>query len=381
MRLEDELRLSFYKEIASVSERHGVKLVQHVDTGKVYVKKELKHYDASIFEIIRAGHFPGVPVIKELIESDNRLIVIEDYISGQSVEEVLESGPFNVNETIRVISTLCDILEPFHSNTPQIVHRDIKDSNVIIDNEGKVYLIDFDASKLVIQGRNRDTDLIGTEEYAAPEQYGFGQSDQRTDIYALGVLANKMLTEKFPQEDMYNGDLSRVIRRATAIDPENRYQNVQRLKMALNDYYDNRAESVEVEYFTRDQYESEGALKTIFSHLPYPIRELPGFRSGNPFFFIVACAWYALLISFGFFAIAKNPEYSAAQNRFYDLATFLLFTVPTLYLGNYLGIRDRLPWAKSSRTGMDYVRIGIGAVASVGVVILIVTIAAAILHM
>ena len=184
MKVEKELRLSFYKEIASVSEQHGVKLVQHVDTGQVYVKKELKHYDISIFEAIRNGHFPGVPVIKELIESGDRLIVIEDYISGHSVEEILESRLFSVNETIRVISAICDILDPFHSNTPQIVHRDIKASNVIIDNEGKVYLIDFDASKMVIQGRNRDTDLIGTEEYAAPEQYGFGQSDQRTDICA-----------------------------------------------------------------------------------------------------------------------------------------------------------------------------------------------------
>ena len=381
MKLEEELRLSFYKEIASVSEHHGVKLVQHVDTGKVYVKKELKHYDISIFEAIRNGHFPGVPVIKELIESGDRLIVIEDYISGHSVEEILESRLFSANETIRVVSAICDILDPFHSNTPQIVHRDIKASNVIIDNEGKVYLIDFDASKLVIQGRNRDTDLIGTEEYAAPEQYGFGQSDQRTDIYALGILMNKMLTGKFPQEAMYNGDLSRLIRRATAIDPENRYQNVQRLKMALRNCYSDKAASVEVEYFTHDQYCSEGTLKRILSHLPYPIRELPGFRSGKPLFFFAACVWYALLISLGFFAVAKNPEYSAAQNRFYDIATFLLFIVPTLYLGNYLGIRDRLPWAKSSRTGVDYVRIGIGAVASVVIVTLIVTIAALILHM
>lgn len=61
MKLEEELRLSFYKEIASVNERHGVKLVQHADTGKVYVKKSLKHYDAAIFELIRDGHFSDAP--------------------------------------------------------------------------------------------------------------------------------------------------------------------------------------------------------------------------------------------------------------------------------------------------------------------------------
>ena len=380
MKLEEELRLSFYKEIASVNERHGVKLVQHIDTGKVYVKKTLSHYDRSVFDLIKENHYPGVPVIKELIEADGLLIVIEDYISGHSVEEFLENKTFTVRETIRVISNLCDILLPFHSNIPQIVHRDIKDSNVIIDNEGKVYLIDFDASKIVVQGRKRDTDLIGTEEYAAPEQYGFGQSDQRTDIYALGVLMNKMLTGMFPSENMFGGELSRVIKRATSIDPENRYQNVQRLMLALKNCYDSEDDNVEIEIHTESQQDSYGLLKRLLSHLPYPIRELPGFRSGRPLYFWSALAWYAMLIALGFFAVAKNPEYTPAQNRFYDIATFLLFIVPTLYLGNYLGVRDSLPWAKTSKSFFEYIRVGIGAVASVLIVLIIVTIASMILH-
>lgn len=381
MKVEEELRLSFYKEIASVNERHGVKLVQHVDTGKVYVKKILTHYDITIFEIIRDGHFPGVPVIKELIEADGSLIVIEDYISGHSVDERLGKRSFTVEETIKVISDLCDILDPFHSNTPQIVHRDIKDSNVIIDNEGKVYLIDFDASKMVIKGRNRDTDLIGTEEYAAPEQYGFGQSDQRTDIYALGILMNKMLTGRFPSESLFDGELSHVIKKATAIDPENRYQNVQSLKTALSDCFDDKANSIEVEIYTKTQTVSNGILGRILSRLPYPIRELPGFRSGNPLFFFPALLWYVLLISLGFFALTTNPEYTPAQNRFYDIATFILLFIPTLYLGNYLGTRDRFPWKKSTDRAMEFIRVGIGVAALIVIVIIVVTIAALILHM
>ncbi len=381
MKLEEELRLSFYKEIASVNERHGVKLVQHIDTGKIYVKKTLTHYDATIFEIIRDGHFFGVPVIKELIESDGYLIVIEDYISGHSVDELLGKRPFTVEETIKVISDLCDILDPFHSNTPQIVHRDIKDSNVIIDNEGKVYLIDFDASKMVIKGRNRDTDLIGTEEYAAPEQYGFGQSDQRTDIYALGVLMNKMLTGRFPSEKLFDGELSRVVKKAISLDPENRYQDVQRLKSALNNYGDEETDSVEVEIYTSRQTDSDGILKRSLSRLPYPIRELPGFRSGRLLFFLPAMLWYIFLISMGFFAIAKDPEYTPAQNRFYDIATFLLFFIPTLYLGNYLGIRDRFPWMKSTNRTVEVARVVTGVAALIVILIIIVTIAALVLHM
>lgn len=375
MRVEDELRLSFYKEIASVSERHGVKLVQHADTGKVYVKKTLKHYDLAVFEIIRDSHFPGVPVIKELIESDDTLIVIEDYISGHSVDELLESGPVNAEEAKRVVSALCDILEPFHSNIPQIVHRDIKGSNVIIDNEGKVYLIDFDASKFVVNGRNRDTDLLGTEEYAAPEQYGFGQSDQRTDIYALGILLNKMLTGKVPSESKCGGDLLPVVTRATAIDPQNRYQNVQALKRDIEEHGNDEACSVEVEVLSYDTTDP-GALRRALSHLPYPIRELPGFRSGRPLYLGLALLWYAFLIIIGFITESNNPDYTAAQNKFYDVATFLLLLAPTLYAGNYLGIRDRMPWQKSDRKAMEYVRIGVGTVSAVLIVIVVVTIAA-----
>lgn len=381
MKLEEELRLSFYKEIASVNERHGVKLVQHADTGKIYVKKTLERYDKTIFEKIRDGRFTGVPVIKELIEADGSLIVIEDYISGHSVDELLGKGPFTEEETIRIISDLCDILAPFHSSVPQIVHRDIKGSNVIIDNEGKVYLIDFDSSKIVVKGRNRDTELIGTEEYAAPEQYGFGQSDQRTDIYALGILMNKMLTGKFPSDEMYNGDLSRVIKRATAIDPENRYQNVQEFKTALNNSNGIAADRAAEERSTGRQSDSGGMLKRFLAHLPYPVRELPGFRSGQPLFFWLALEWYVFLFTFGFFMISENPDLTPAQNRFYDFSTFLLLLVPTLYSGNYLGIRDRLPWKKSQNKAVECARLITGVAVSVFIVIVFVTVASMILHM
>lgn len=96
--------------------------------------------------------------------------------------------------------------------------------------------------------------------------------------------------------------------------------------------------------------------------------------------FWTALAWYALLISLGFFALAKNPEYTPLQNKFYNIATFLLFIVPTLYLGNYLGVRDRFPWIKTSKRIVEYFRIGLGAATAVLILLLLLTIAALILH-
>lgn len=381
MKLEDQVRLSFYNDIASVDKRHDVVLVQNSDTGKVYVKKTLHHFDLSVFETLKIEHYTGVPTIKELIESDDKLIVIEDYISGHSIDELLIEGPFNIEEAVRIISELCDILDPIHSHEPSIIHRDIKASNVILDNEGKVYLIDFDASKVVTQGQNRDTDLIGTEEYAAPEQYGFGQSDQRTDIYALGILLNKLLTGKLPSEERYEGEMiARVISRATELDPNNRYQNVRGLKIALYSAT-NRAERQAVSLTSqRNQSDSNTTLNSFLLRLPYIIRELPGFRSGRVLYFCLALVWYIFLITFGFFGVSSNPEYTQFQNRFYDIATFTLLLIPTLYVGNYLGVRDRLPWKKTPDAIKDILRIIIGVIISIFIVIFAVSIFATVLN-
>lgn len=266
-----------------------------------------------------------------------------------------------------------------HSHQPPIIHRDIKGSNVIIDNEGTIYLIDFDASKLVVQGKNRDTDLIGTEEYAAPEQYGFAQSDQRTDIYALGILMNRLLTGKFPAEERYEGELSKIIATATSLDPVNRYQDVHMLRQALIEANCEPFESNANEEDVTIEVEAMTPLRKVLLHLPYPIRELPGFRSGRPLFFIAALLWYAFLIACGFFGITSNPDLTPAQNRFYDLATFTLFLIPTLYLGNYLGIRDRIPISKSSNRVTDVIRIGAGLFILEAILIVVVSVLAIIL--
>lgn len=94
-------------------------------------------------------------------------------------------------------------------------------------------LIDFDASREFDAGKPEDTVLLGTREYAAPEQYGFGQSDARSDIYALGVLLNKMLTSTYPRYERPAESLGEIITRCTALLPEQRCASVEELKSAL----------------------------------------------------------------------------------------------------------------------------------------------------
>ena len=109
---------------------------------------------------------------------------------------------------------LCNILEALHSMTPPIIHRDIKPSNIIITSYNYAMLLDFNAAKQFSGQNESDTVLIGTPGYAAPEQYGFGSSSPKTDIYSLGIVLREMLDRITPVPDcrkMYSDDTSRKI--------------------------------------------------------------------------------------------------------------------------------------------------------------------------
>ena len=112
------------------------------------------------------------------------------------------------------------------------VHRDVKPENIILRGDQAV-LIDFDAARLHKPEHETDTQVLGTTGFAAPEQYGLSQTDQRADIYAAGILINVMLTGEHPSRKLAEGHLGRVVRRCTQVSPEKRYPNVLRLMEAL----------------------------------------------------------------------------------------------------------------------------------------------------
>lgn len=112
------------------------------------------------------------------------------------------------------------------------VHRDIKPENVILRGSEAV-LIDFDASRIFKSENTSDTRVLGTTGYAAPEQYGIAQTDERADIYSLGVLLNIMLTGKHPSKELASGRLGRIVQKCTMVNPKKRYQNVLYLMEAL----------------------------------------------------------------------------------------------------------------------------------------------------
>lgn len=133
-------------------------------------------------------------------------------------------------EARRVTEDVCAALWVLHSLGA--VHRDVKDSNVILRGDQEV-LIDFDASRIIKPEGTADTVVLGTTGYAAPEQYGLTQSDSRADIYALGILLNILLTGQHPSRQLAAGRLGRIVQRCTMVAPSKRYKTVLHLMDAL----------------------------------------------------------------------------------------------------------------------------------------------------
>lgn len=184
-----------------------------------------------VYEKLQKIKNENLSEIYNVSRSDKGIIVLEEFIDGITVGEVLQSGLYNENGVKKVVGSLCDALYILHSMG--IVHRDIKPENVMITNSGVVKLIDFDAARIFKSGKSADTTIIGTIGYAAPEQMGFAQSDERTDIYALGVLLNVMLTGEHPSKNIYKGKYKKIIEKAINIDPEKRFQTTVELKKYL----------------------------------------------------------------------------------------------------------------------------------------------------
>lgn len=333
MSIESQFILSFYKEVTTINEKHAVTLVQHVETHQLYVKKVLSSYSEEVYQTLKEERFPSIPVIQDLLEDNGRLIVIEEYISGRNLEEILEERLFSEEEVRNVLLDLCQILKPLHQHQPKIIHRDIKPSNLILDSQGRLFLVDFDASKHFDPEKSRDTVLMGTEDYAAPEQYGFLQSSEKTDIFAMGVLTNKLLTGKLPSEMQCEAPFRQIVSKCISINPQDRYNSVTALASAI---------------------EKTGQKSFV----------LPGFRKKSPRNMVLAVIWYLFICYFAAtlkLTDASDVPMTGFLLRLNQGAIAAALFLWTLYFANYLDFRDKFPFRKMKSQALDWIRIGAGA--------------------
>lgn len=231
------LELSEYEDVKEINGRSDVVLVRQVSDGSLCVKKILREYDLSVYLYLKDNPVHHMPRLLGVYEGDNNLVIIEEYISGKTLLEVLEKGRLKEECAIGVAKEICKILLELHDTDKSIIHRDIKPSNIIVTDDNEIYLLDINVAKWYKPEEKEDTKLFGTLYYAAPEQfgYGFSASSEKSDVYSLGILLNVMLTGKMPKEEKAKGSIWNVIEKCIDMEPTNRYTTKELLK-TLEEY-------------------------------------------------------------------------------------------------------------------------------------------------
>lgn len=339
MTIEQELELSYYQQVADIDSEHCVYLVQDIRTKEFYVKKLLTVYNADIYRYLQAHPIANTPKIHLLSEDHNVLTVIEEYIPGETLESILSKNKtIPEKQVLEIVAKLCVILADFHHCSPAIVNRDIKPSNIKITSEGVVKLLDMNAAKWSKEDADKDTRLLGTQGYAAPEQYGFGPSSALSDIYSVGVLINVMLCGEFPNRKIASGPLGKVARKCVELSPSARYQSIEELQNALS--------------------EATDGASAIPGRKPSWKRFLPpGFRTNRPVRYIFSALGYLMLFYFGLTVEVENAgPVELLLNRI-TLTTMMLCIV--LFNGNYLGIQNRFFLTKSRKRWVRWLGMGI----------------------
>lgn len=371
MTLEEESRLSFYRELTVLDEKKNIVLVQDIRNSELCVKKTLDIYSRDVYEQLASVRIEGVPAVKECVADDGKLIVVEEYVQGRSLKQVLdEQGLLNEEQAYDIAVQLADILVRLHQLEPAIVHRDIKPSNIIIEKNGHVNLIDFNAARHVNADKNEDTRMLGTVYFAAPEQFGFGQSDERTDIYGLGATINYIMTGDKPGAGIAECRFSDILKKCLMVDAKDRYQSAEELRGVLDmlNYsivQDNRKKAetafgkdntISIVRTYRNIRDIIVKMYRKYQKRNYDIDTswrrylLPGFRRLNVVYCLIALVWYAVIVWMTItFAVTDSKTgipVTGGELTMYKIAVFALLFGMTMWFGNYLNIRRKLPGMK-----------------------------------
>ena len=183
---------------------------------------------------------PGqVPDAVDCFAENGRSYLLRSYLPGKTLAQCRErEGDCQEALCVSLGQKLCALLAVLHSQEPPVIHRDIKPENIVLLPGGDVGLIDFGIARQFKDGQDTDTRRMGTRSTAAPEQYGYAQTDARTDLYALGMSLIWLLTGQYDRDALAEAEgvsphLRRVLEKATAFSPEDRYQDAAALSAAL----------------------------------------------------------------------------------------------------------------------------------------------------
>lgn len=211
-----------------------LRFVSNKDGAADAVVKRVDKTLRGVYEQLRFLRCPNLPVICAIEEKEDCLEVAEQYIDGRSLQYVLdEQGAQDDVFVQRLARQMAETLKLLHGLRPPVIHRDIKPQNIMQHGDDFI-LIDFDAARWFDKSARKDTAAIGTQGYAAPEQYGFAQTDARSDIFSLGVTLFEMrMGTPYRKGAVCDGRIKKVVAKCTQFDADKRYQSAEELLSAI----------------------------------------------------------------------------------------------------------------------------------------------------
>lgn len=232
-------------ECLKESEDSSTFLVKETVTGILCVLKwgrnrqaEFLRNEMEIMEKMADRKLSGIPKTYRIFEENGEVYLVREYIEGMSLAQmVLQKGGISEAEICRISRKICQTAEQFQNPDEPMIHRDIKPENIVVTPGGEVVFIDFGTMRSYKKDGSRDTFVVGTRGTAAPEQYGYTQTDQRTDVYAIGQTVLYMVSESYEKNQLSECAVSRrmkkIIEKACSFEPDKRYGDAAQLRRAV----------------------------------------------------------------------------------------------------------------------------------------------------
>lgn len=232
-------------ECLKESEDSSTFLVKETATGILCVLKwgrnrqtEFLRNEMEIMKKMADRKLSGIPKAYRIFEENGEVYLVREYIEGMSLAQmVLQKGGISEAEICRISRKICQTAEQFQNPDEPMIHRDIKPENIVVTPGGEVVFIDFGIMRSYKKDGSRDTFVVGTRGTAAPEQYGYTQTDQRTDVYAIGQTMLYMVSESYEMNQLSECAVSRrmkkIIEKACSFEPDKRYGDAAQLRRAV----------------------------------------------------------------------------------------------------------------------------------------------------
>lgn len=232
-------------ECLKESEDSSTFLVKETATGILCVLKwgrnrqtEFLRNEMEIMKKMADRKLSGIPKAYRIFEENGEVYLVREYIEGMSLAQmVLQKGGISEAEICRISRKICQTAEQFQNPDEPMIHRDIKPENIVVTPGGEVVFIDFGTMRSYKKDGSRDTFVVGTRGTAAPEQHGYTQTDQRTDVYAIGQTMLYMVSESYEMNQLSECAVSRrmkkIIEKACSFEPDKRYGDAAQLRRAV----------------------------------------------------------------------------------------------------------------------------------------------------